>query len=137
MEYGYPLGGLNWTGDESIILPMDSPNFGGFLTSTTTISAVWWKLGQLQPGNSVRFQRVSLEDALELRANVDRFLGDIDGLLSCSVTSEQITSLQTRELEVLDTKPANWGKAVILERATEETKPHVTYRQVGHIPRSI
>lgn len=36
VEYGYPLGALNWTGDDPCIFPhCDPPNFGGFVSSTT------------------------------------------------------------------------------------------------------
>lgn len=37
IEYGYPIGALNWTGDDPCIFPVDCPNFGGFVSSTTVV----------------------------------------------------------------------------------------------------
>ncbi|KAL8919955.1 MAG: hypothetical protein Q9208_006523 [Pyrenodesmia sp. 3 TL-2023] len=38
-EYGYPVGTLNWTGDDPCIFPVNCPDFGGFVSSTTIIKA--------------------------------------------------------------------------------------------------
>ena len=46
-EYGYPVGTLNWTGDDPCIFPVDCPDFGGFVSSTTIVRGEWWRLGQL------------------------------------------------------------------------------------------
>ena len=66
VEYGYTLGALNWTGDDPCIFPLDSPNFGGFVSSTTIIRAEFWKMGQMKAGDSMQYTRVSVEEALGL-----------------------------------------------------------------------
>ena len=72
VEYGYPIGGLNFTGDEPAILPVDCPDLGGFICNLTVIKADMWKLGQLRSGEKVRFQRVGIDTAVELnRKNSD------------------------------------------------------------------
>ncbi|KAK4998072.1 hypothetical protein LTR28_013773, partial [Elasticomyces elasticus] len=78
VEYGYPLGALNWTGDDPCIFPVDCPNFGGFVSSTTIVRAEWWKMGQIKAGDMMRYKRVSLEDALALRRKVDGFLDGVE-----------------------------------------------------------
>ncbi|KAL4790874.1 allophanate hydrolase subunit 2-domain-containing protein [Aspergillus venezuelensis] len=77
IEYGYPLGGLNWTGDEPVIFPVDCPDFGGFICSLTVVKADTWKVGQLRAGDKVNFQRVSLQSALDARRSHQRFLDQV------------------------------------------------------------
>ncbi|KAF4954537.1 hypothetical protein F66182_18399, partial [Fusarium sp. NRRL 66182] len=79
IEYGYPLGGLNWTGDEPVIFPVDCPDFGGFICSLTVIKGDMWKLGQLRAGDKVKFHRVSLESALQCRRKNAKFVEDVAG----------------------------------------------------------
>lgn len=74
IEYGYPLGGLNWTGDEPVLFPVDCPDFGGFICSLTVIKGDMWKMGQLRSGDYVKFRRVSLESALDCRRRNEDFL---------------------------------------------------------------
>ena len=129
VEYGYPIGGLNWTGDDPCLLPMDSPNFGGFVSSTTVVRADWWKLGQIKPGNMVRFRRVSLEDALKLRERLDTFVMDIRKALSGNLDTDRVVALKSQEL-LPATESGNWGSAVIFRGDRDGIKPEVTYRQV-------
>ncbi|KAF7538495.1 hypothetical protein G7054_g2887 [Neopestalotiopsis clavispora] len=73
-EYGYPIGGLNWTGDEPVIFPVDCPDFGGFICSSTVIKADFWKLGQVRSGDRIRFRLVTLEGALDCRRRNESFV---------------------------------------------------------------
>lgn len=66
-DNAYAIGTLNLTGDVPILLGPDGPSLGGFVCPITTIGPDLWKIGQLQPGDSVRFQLVSLEEAINLR----------------------------------------------------------------------
>ncbi|KAH7129878.1 putative urea amidolyase [Dactylonectria estremocensis] len=74
IEYGYPLGGLNWTGDEPVLFPVDCPDFGGFICSLTVIKGDMWKMGQLRSGDYVKFRRVTLDSALDCRRRNEDFL---------------------------------------------------------------
>ncbi|KAI7652402.1 hypothetical protein KC319_g10698 [Hortaea werneckii] len=125
VEYGYPLGTLNWTGDDPCIFPVDCPNFGGFVSSTTTIRADWWKLGQMKAGNSMRYIRVSLEEALMLRRRVDEYLRQIRNGIQNGDFQD------TKPLETSYSPSNNFGEAIIWERAAETDRPHVRYRQGG------
>ncbi|KAH9837510.1 putative urea carboxylase [Teratosphaeria destructans] len=125
VEYGYPLGTLNWTGDDPCIFPVDAPNFGGFVSSTTTIRADWWKLGQIKAGNTVQYRRVSLEEALKLRSNLETFLANIQtGIKKGSFES-------VAPLDLSYTPSGDFGRAVVWERPAQSNTPQVRYRQGG------
>lgn len=63
----YAIGTLDLTGDMPILLGPDGPSLGGFVCPVTTAAAELWKIGQLHPGDTVRFQLLTLEDAAMLR----------------------------------------------------------------------
>ena len=59
----YAIGALDFTGDMPIILGPDGPSLGGFVCPFVVIAADLWKVGQLAPGDRIRFQDVSLTEA--------------------------------------------------------------------------
>ncbi|KAK4999290.1 hypothetical protein LTR66_001654 [Elasticomyces elasticus] len=126
VEYGYPLGALNWTGDDPCIFPVDCPNFGGFVSSTTIIRAEWWKMGQIKAGDMMRYKRVSLEDALALRRKVDGFLDGVEKAIQSGGNFQGIESLQTEF-----TASGDHGRAIVWERGAQGNQPQVRYRQGG------
>ncbi|KAH3916694.1 hypothetical protein HBI56_049060 [Parastagonospora nodorum] len=128
IEYGYPLGTLNWTGDDPCIFPVDCPNFGGFTSSTTVIKADWWKLGQLKAGNTLKYIRVGLQDALKKRKRNNDFLDSIEQALNTGKSLESLESLQNSHVTFHE---CNIGKAVIWEKDATANTPRVRYRQGG------
>jgi urea carboxylase len=54
----YTIGAVDFTGDMPILLGPDGPSLGGFVCPATVVSNERWKLGQLRPGDTVRFVRV-------------------------------------------------------------------------------
>lgn len=66
-DNAYAIGTLDLTGDQSILLGPDGPSLGGFVCSVTTAKGELWKLGQLHPGDKVRFRLITLEQAEYLR----------------------------------------------------------------------
>jgi urea carboxylase len=54
----YAVGAVDLTGDTPILLGPDGPSLGGFVCPATVVSSERWKLGQLRPGDTVRFVRV-------------------------------------------------------------------------------
>ncbi|MCO4238149.1 urea carboxylase [Pseudarthrobacter sp. MDT3-28] len=54
-DTAYSVGALDFTGDTPILLGPDGPSLGGFVCPVTVVSADRWKLGQLRPGDTVRF----------------------------------------------------------------------------------
>jgi urea carboxylase len=63
----YAVGALDFTGDTPIILGPDGPSLGGFVCPAVLASGELWKLGQLRPGDAVRFVPVREADAASLR----------------------------------------------------------------------
>lgn len=59
----YAVGALDFTGDTPIILGPDGPSLGGFVCPAVVASGELWKLGQLRPGDTVRFVAVKEVDA--------------------------------------------------------------------------
>lgn len=66
-DNAYAIGTLDLTGDQSILLGPDGPSLGGFVCSVTTAKGEFWKLGQLHPGDTVKFQLITLEQAEKIR----------------------------------------------------------------------
>ncbi|MGW7648791.1 5-oxoprolinase/urea amidolyase family protein [Streptomyces bobili] len=51
----YSVGAVDYTGDMPVLLGPDGPSLGGFVCPATILSGERWKLGQLRPGDTVRF----------------------------------------------------------------------------------
>ncbi|MCV7192968.1 5-oxoprolinase/urea amidolyase family protein [Mycolicibacterium brumae] len=62
-DNAYAIGALDFTGDTPILLGPDGPSLGGFVCPVTVTSADRWKLGQLAPGDTVRFVAVRAAEA--------------------------------------------------------------------------
>jgi urea carboxylase len=64
----YSIGSVDFTGDLPILLGPDGPSLGGFVCPATVVTAERWKLGQLRPGDTVRFVAIADAEADALRA---------------------------------------------------------------------
>ncbi|MBJ7462391.1 MAG: urea carboxylase [Mycolicibacterium sp.] len=62
-DNAYSVGALDFTGDTPILLGPDGPSLGGFVCPVTVVAAQRWKLGQLRPGDTVRFVPVRAAQA--------------------------------------------------------------------------
>jgi urea carboxylase len=62
-DNAYSVGALDFTGDTPILLGPDGPSLGGFVCPVTVVAADRWKLGQLRPGDTVRFVPIRAADA--------------------------------------------------------------------------
>ncbi|MGW5514751.1 5-oxoprolinase/urea amidolyase family protein [Nocardia africana] len=67
-DTAYSVGALDFTGDTPILLGPDGPSLGGFVCPVTVVAAERWKLGQLCPGDTVRFVPVRADRAASIRA---------------------------------------------------------------------
>ncbi len=63
----YSVGAVDYTGDMPVVLGPDGPSLGGFVCPATVVTGQRWKLGQLRPGDTVRFVPVTPRTAAELR----------------------------------------------------------------------
>ncbi|MCZ0990076.1 carboxyltransferase domain-containing protein [Streptomyces diastatochromogenes] len=59
----YSVGAVDYTGDMPVLLGPDGPSLGGFVCPATVLSGERWKLGQLRPGDTVRFVPVDVTGA--------------------------------------------------------------------------
>jgi urea carboxylase len=60
-----------------VILGPDGPSLGGFVCPATIVQAELWKMGQLRPGDTVRFVRLSQEQAERLEAAQDAAITEL------------------------------------------------------------
>ena len=70
-DNAYAVGTIDFTGDMPIILGPDGPSLGGFVCPATVAVAELWKVGQLKPGDKVRFAALTLGEAEALQASQD------------------------------------------------------------------
>ncbi len=70
-DNAYAVGTVDFTGDMPVILGPDGPSLGGFVCPATVIEADLWKLGQLRPGDTLRFEAVGLAAAGRLALELD------------------------------------------------------------------
>jgi urea carboxylase len=73
-DNAYAVGTVDFTGDMPVILGPDGPSLGGFVCPATIAHAELWKMGQLRPGDLVRFRPLTHAQALALDHAVERFL---------------------------------------------------------------
>ena len=75
---GVPLGAIQVPPDgQPIILFVEHQTTGGYPKPANVISADFWRLGQLRPRDEVRFERVEIEQALDLLREQERWLYDL------------------------------------------------------------
>ena len=109
-DNAYAIGAVDFTGDMPIILGPDGPSLGGFVCPAVIISADLWTMGQLRPGDTVRFVPVSAADAESASQS-----------LSNSLTLAEYPSAMKRP-----DAPVLPSESPIVSRGTE-----VCYRQQG------
>jgi urea carboxylase len=80
-DNAYAVGSIDFTGDMPILLGPDGPSLGGFVCPAVTVEAERWKLGQLKAGDTVRFRRLTFEQAATLENATDRAIETLEGSL--------------------------------------------------------
>ena len=73
-DNAYAIGTIDFTGDMPIILGPDGPSLGGFVCPATIVQAELWKIGQLAPGDKVKFNRLTTAQATEMEREQDEYL---------------------------------------------------------------
>jgi urea carboxylase len=71
-DNAYAVGTIDFTGDMPVILGPDGPSLGGFVCPATICLADLWRVGQLRPGDRVRFHPVTVEEAQQQLVRQDR-----------------------------------------------------------------
>ncbi|MET3105997.1 urea carboxylase [Oxalobacteraceae bacterium GrIS 1.18] len=71
-DNAYAIGAIDFTGDMPVILGPDGPSLGGFVCPAVIVSSELWKMGQLKPGDTLRFVRVTADTAVAMRAQQEQ-----------------------------------------------------------------
>ena len=108
-DNAYAIGTVDFTGDMPVILGPDGPSLGGFVCPATIVHAELWKIGQLKPGDTVRFRPLSFEQAEQMALQ-----------LECSIATM---------IAPLPHLPQEQYESPVLRRI--EATPTITYRADG------
>ncbi|MDD3519298.1 MAG: carboxyltransferase domain-containing protein, partial [Chromatiales bacterium] len=113
-DNAYAIGAVDFTGDMPVILGPDGPSLGGFVCPVTVIAAERWKLGQLRPGDRLRFHAVTVDEAERHARALDAAIDALGALPSAPavVAHERVSP-------ILATLPQHGAR------------PDVCYRQAG------
>ncbi|MEC5387130.1 urea carboxylase [Uliginosibacterium sp. H3] len=115
-DNAYAIGAVDFTGDMPVILGPDGPSLGGFVCPATIVAAERWKMGQLRPGDTVNFRRLSPAQATALEKAQEHALATLAPLPDPLVIAEQN---DTATPAIRHATPAT------------ETELGVVYRQAG------
>jgi urea carboxylase len=63
-DNAYAIGAIDYTGDMPVILGPDGPSLGGFVCPAVITRSNLWKMGQLRPGDTIRFHEVPGRDGV-------------------------------------------------------------------------
>ncbi len=114
----YAVGSINFTGDMPVILTRDGPSLGGFVCLATIVKAELWKVGQVKPGDRIRFRRISFDAALALELAQDAAIAGLTPLPALPAFPE--------------VKPEDTvSECVVAALPAENNRPEVAYRQAG------
>ncbi|MBZ6384596.1 urea carboxylase [Pantoea piersonii] len=115
----YAIGAVNFTGDFPVILTHDGPSLGGFVCPVTIAKAELWKVGQVKPGDRIRFHPISVEEAVALEKAQTH---SVETLRSTHVPAFEVPSL---------TASPTGAAALLAALPATATTPAVVYRQAG------
>lgn len=114
-DNAYAIGAIDFTGDMPVILGPDGPSLGGFVCPAVVVKAELWKLGQLRPGDTVRFIPISQLQTDVLEDKQNQALASLTEPLQVGVIAEPETLLS----------------AVLSTYSGKEGAPDVMYRPAG------
>ncbi len=104
-DNAYAIGAVDFTGDMPILLGPDGPSLGGFVCPATIVQAELWKMGQLKPGDKIRFHKLTLQQAQALEKRQDKLCKGLK--LSPEKKSQEILAEDNAHSPVLYYTPAH------------------------------
>lgn len=116
----YAIGSINFTGDMPVILTHDGPSLGGFVCPVTIVQSELWKVGQVKPGDKIRFFAITFEQALAQEEAIDKAIETL---------SPVVINRTFREPDLLPSTTIS--AAVLAELPETSDTPQVIYRQAG------
>lgn len=116
----YAIGSINFTGDMPVILTHDGPSLGGFVCPVTIAQSELWKVGQVKPGDTIRFVPMTFDKALAQENAIDKAITEMSSLIvDDTFTAPELLPTDTASATILAQLPAT------------DTTPEVAYRQAG------
>jgi urea carboxylase len=129
-DTAYAIGAVDFTGDMPVILGPDGPSLGGFVCPATLVKTELWKLGQLRPGDRVRFLRLTPERALELDEAQESRIATLTSPVSLE-SAERVGAEAIKGSEaispVLANLPAQSGRPAVIYRRAGDCNVLVEY----------
>ncbi|MBI1239755.1 MAG: urea carboxylase [Alphaproteobacteria bacterium] len=116
-DNAYSIGAIDFTGDMPIILGPDGPSLGGFVCLAVVIGADQWQLGQLAPGDLVRFVAVDPPLAAQARDDQDTALHALKPLPAAPAAP---TVLRTGPCDAVLARYGEGAEEVTLRRSGED-----------------
>lgn len=114
-DNAYAIGAVDFTGDMPVILGPDGPSLGGFVCPVTIVQAELWKMGQLKPGDQIRFKRLRRAQANGMQLVQERAIARLDQPAFASLPVE----------------PAPLDSPVLRHLQSDGEKPDLVVRQSG------
>ena len=136
----YSIGNVSFTGDEAVVLTADGPSLGGFVAFATIAEAEMWKFGQMRPGDRLRLNPISLDDAQALARALEHSIatlspltnGDLRQTRSVAVSSPIVKEISEAGRFIRCCQAGD--RALLLDFGNED---NFTLRQTFHIMRFI
>ncbi len=113
-DNAYCVGSVDFTGDMPIILGPDGPSLGGFVCPAVLAKADLWKVGQLKPGDRVKFVAITNEAAENAWKLLEQEVESLEPQGSSKLANPGI--LESPILETLESR---------------DGRPQVCFRQSG------
>ncbi|KAH9850513.1 urea carboxylase [Lenzites betulinus] len=122
LDNGYAFGTVNVNGDTPVILTNEGPDMGGYACVCTVASADLWKLGQLRAGSTVRFERVSHAQAVDLLRSQNSLIksfmdASISPPLALGPAPESENVAADSRLHIVPADPAQGRPCVVFRQA--------------------
>ncbi|MGF7205892.1 urea carboxylase [Skermanella aerolata] len=114
-DNAYAIGTIDFTGDMPVILGPDGPSLGGFVCPATIVQAELWKIGQLRPGDRVRFRRLTAAEAARLEDAQDAAIATLRPADPASLPPRRGTGPDDAVLHRLPAVPG--GEDVVYRRS--------------------
>jgi urea carboxylase len=135
-DNAYAIGTIDFTGDMPIILGPDGPSLGGFVCPATIVQSELWKIGQLKPGDKVRFQRLTAAAALAAEFAQD---SAIETLAAQAANAEhrtlnaelRVPNIQRSTFDVQRSALVSAEPAILHSLPARAPAPAVVYRRSG------
>jgi urea carboxylase len=119
-DNAYAIGAIDFTGDMPVILGPDGPSLGGFVCPATIARAELWKIGQVRPGDTIRFRCIGIDAALALEREIQLL-----------IEAPQQAPQRTRDAPMIADERSFVAHSPVLATVTGTDSPTVCYRQCG------